>query len=226
MSNAFLRSLSLFLLVAFTVTGCDLFNFIPAPGPNPGPSINQFFLADVNGMNDGPGIQLATGKATFSRTGDLFTAETAGLNMAPSIMHAQHVHAGAVCPPPYADTNNDGFIDVVEGLPYYGAILIPLDSDLSTQPAGAFPTASSTGSIGYIASTSYQTLLDDLQAPDPNPGDAVVKLGAGKPLDLFNRTVVFHGVAPGTPLPNTVQSIGGLPPQATLPVACGRIDLI
>jgi hypothetical protein len=32
-----------------------------------------------------------------------------------------------------------------------------------------------------------------------------------------------HGVDLSTPLPSTVQSLPGLPAQATLPIACGEI---
>jgi hypothetical protein len=139
------------------------------------------------------------------------------------MIHPQHVHAADRCPPASADVNHDGFVDVLEGVPFYGPILIPLDDDLASQAAGAFPTASGRrGVLDYHASTSFGALLADLNAPDPDPTDAVVKLG-GAPLALETRHVVLHGVDPSTPLPPTVASLPGVPAYLTLPVACGEI---
>ena len=63
------------------------------------------------------------------------------------------------------------------------------------------------GTYHYEASTSVSTLMQAL----------------GESLDLPARHVVIHGVDLDTPLPATVQSLGGLPAQITLPVACGEI---
>jgi len=114
-------------------------------------------------------------------------------------------------------------VDVIEGLPKYGPILVPLDSDLSSQAAGTFPTASNGGTLHYHQSADLNAMLDDLHAVDPNTGDAVIKLQPGEALNLAGRHIVVHGVALSTPLPATTASLGTAPPQATLPVACGEI---
>lgn len=161
--------------------------------------------------------------------GQTFHAGVDATGLAPDMVHPQHVHFAEACPTLAADANGDGFVDVVEGVPTYGGILIPLDGDLSDQAAGqpeGFPTATASGSIEFDRSVGLDVLLADLTASDPNPNDPVVKLD-GDRLELTTRTVVLHGVAADTELPSSVQSLGTAPATLTLPVACGpvvRID--
>lgn len=160
------------------------------------------------------------GTATFVIDDGQLTASVEATGLDP-VLHPQHIHAANQCPTAAADANNDGFIDVVEGVPSYGPILVPLDGDLSSQPAGqpdGFPQGQT---IDYTESVSLSALLADLRAPDPDPNDPVAKLGANEELNLEGRHVVVHGVMED--LPNTVASIGGLPAKVTLPVACGTI---
>jgi hypothetical protein len=140
---------------------------------------------------------------------------------APSIMHAAHIHIAASCPTAAADVNADGYVDVMEGVPSYGLILIPLDDDLGSQATGAFASSGADGSLELETETSLDLLLSDLQATDPDPDDAVVKLTGA--LNLAGMTVVIHGVDPTTELPSTVASLGTAPATSTLPVACGEI---
>jgi Cu/Zn superoxide dismutase len=167
----------------------------------------------------------ATGTATISLTGDQFVARVVMTGTDTSLVHRQHIHAAAACPTAAADTNSDGFIDVLEGLPFYGAILVPLDGDISSQSAGAttFPSADSNGEYIYADTASFATMLDDLTDADPDPNDPIVKLTSSD-LDVDSRTVVIHGVADTTTLPATVLSLPGLTPQQSLPVACGTIN--
>jgi hypothetical protein len=175
-------------------------------------------LVSLNGEN-------AAGTATFSLTGDQFVARIVVAGADSTIVHRQHIHASGACPTAAADTNSDGFIDVLEGLPSYGAILIPLDGDISTQSAGAatFPMADATGGYTYADTASFTTVLNDLTAADPDPTDAIVKLPAAD-LDIDSRTVVIHGVSDTTTLPATVATLPGLTPQQSLPVACGTVN--
>ena len=166
---------------------------------------------------------VARGKATFTIRNGEVVAMVSAEGLERGMIHPQHIHAAANCPPASADVNHDGYVDVIEGVPFYGPILIPLDSDLGSQATGSFPMASGVrGILDYVASTPLATLLGDLNAPDPNPADAVVKLN-GAPLALATRHVVLHGVDGATPLPSTVASLPGLPAYLTLPVACGEI---
>lgn len=199
---------------AVLLSGCE-------DGPS-GPD-GTTFQAELSTMN-AQVAGSASGEAEFRIADGRFEATVDGAGLAREMLHPQHVHAAASCPPPSADENGDGFIDVVEGLPFYGAILIPLDGDLSSQSAGnpdGFPTAGASGEVGYSQSTDLQTMLSDLRAEDPKPDDPVVKLSGE--LSLPGRTVVLHGVPEGTDLPESVKSIAGLPAHLTLPVACGEV---
>ncbi|HEX6534607.1 MAG TPA: hypothetical protein VF041_08415 [Gemmatimonadaceae bacterium] len=171
-------------------------------------------------------LGVAHGKAFFTVRNGQFTARVEANGLEPDMPHAQHIHTATRCPPASADVNGDGIVDVVEGVPFYGPILVPLDDDLALQGAGAFPTATGRrGTIHYQASVALDALLADLNAPDPNPADAVVKLN-GAPLALETRHVVIHGVDIHTFLPPSVATLGTAPAQATLPVACGAIRKI
>lgn len=160
---------------------------------------------------------VTTGKAyfrvvngTLHATVDVAGAEPVDGEPFPEGLHAQHIHAADRCPSASADTNGDGIVDVIEGVPFYGPILVPLDGDISntTSEIPTFPLAmGDRGTYHYEASTSVQTLTEAL----------------GEMLDLPSRHVVIHGVDLETPLPPTVQTLGGLPAQITLPVACGEI---
>lgn len=163
------------------------------------------------------------GKATFTIQAGSFDAAIEALGAQPGMIHPQHVHAADRCPSSADDVNHDGYVDVIEGLPDYGPILIPLDSHLETQAGGTFPTAfGPKGQLSYHATADFAAMLADLNAPDPDPTDAVVKLN-GQPLALETRHVVIHGVDPATPLPATVASLPGVPAYLTLPIACGEI---
>jgi hypothetical protein len=186
----------------------------------------EIYMADLHPLNPGVGYRDVKGQAKFQVVNGQFVAMDEATGAQPGMIHPQHIHAAAQCPPASADVNHDGYVDVIEGLPFYGAILVPLDSDLSNQAAGTFPfVGNNGGALTYRQSVPLTAFLADLNAPDPDPSDAVVKLN-GAPLDLPSRHVVLHGVALDTPLPSTVASLPGLPAQLTLPIACGEITRV
>lgn len=171
-------------------------------------SLNAMTLEDGEG-EAGMSIRAATGTATFTLRDGTLTAEVSARGLAPSMLHLQHIHSANRCPPPEADTNGDGFIDVVEGLPFYGGIMVGLDADLANLGAEtSFPTASAAGLFDYRQTVALDALEGAL----------------GNAVDLAQRTVVVHGVAEDFPLPASVQSLPGVPAFMTLPVACGEIE--
>lgn len=141
---------------------------------------------------------------------------------APLGPHIQRLSIGNECPTMTDDTNGDGYIDALESQNVTGKALIPFDGDLSTQDAGA--TEYPVDSYQYVESAAFSTMLADLIAKDPNPEDSVTKLTAANELSFEGKVVVVHGVPAETVLPPTVQSIDGLAPQATLPIACGKME--
>lgn len=145
---------------------------------------------------------------------------------APSgVKHLQHITTAAACPDASADANQDGAVDFAEMIPFTGPVLLPLDSNLSAQLDGIDygPIANSAGSYYYRRSTSLSRLLADLQAPDPDPVDKIVKLPSGERLQLSGKVLVVHGVASNAAVPATAVGFGDLPASQYLPIACGQL---
>lgn len=188
-----------------------------APAETPGS-----FVATLGALNTSAnGGTAVTGSVTFTISGDNITAAVNAHGLAPNVAHAMHIHTGSMCPTAAADKNNDGVIDVLEGVPAYGPILVPIDTNIASQADGDFPKADANGNIMFTTHASLSALLADLHAADPDTTDAVAKLKPNEALNLVARHVVLHGVAGA--VPSTAQSIAGLPANATLPVACGSI---
>ncbi len=137
--------------------------------------------------------------------------------------HMQHVYTGSRCPTLNDDTNLDGFIDIQEAEAVLGKILIPLDSDVSTQSSGRrfFPLADLSGYYHYERITNFNRFLRDLQSEDKEPEDDTVKLGPGEGLRLMGKAVLIQGVAETVDLPETVATKGRHRSFQTLPIACG-----
>lgn len=162
----------------------------------------QEFVAQLMPLNGNVMGGGAVGEAELKIEHGVLTVKIEAEGLAPSIVHMQHIHALHACPTPAADTNHDGIIDFVEGLPFYGAVIVPLDSDISNGgTVDVYPTADANGRIRYEASASVATL----------------EAALGGPLDLANRAIVLHGVV--GPLPGTVSPAN----PAALPVACGPV---
>lgn len=182
-----------------------------------GLKVYEATLTPLNaGTHEFPGgtldLPAARGNATITLQGDVVTVHIAMDGVTAADIHPQHIHAGPRCPDSSADVNRDTFVDVIEGLPDYGPILVNLDSDLSSNPAGMFPVAEGSGvnnasSYAYSATGSRTHIQDEIQT--------ALKLGT--------RHVVVHGVDLSSGLPDSVATLGTLPNELTLPVACGEL---
>jgi hypothetical protein len=156
-------------------------------------------------------IPTAGGTAVVTVKGDDVTVTIKVHGVTARTLHPQHIHAGTMCPSASDDGNHDGFVDVIEGLPKYGPILVPLDSNLrSSAPSLDFPVADASGRYRYSESASKAHLQAELK----------------QALKLADRHVVIHGISPTAPLPASVKSLPGLPAWATLPVACGELNRV
>lgn len=140
--------------------------------------------------------------------------------------HMQHVYTGGRCPTQNDDTNLDGFIDINEAEAVLGKILIPLDSNISSQEAGRrfFPLADASGYYHYERITSFARFLRDLQAEDKNPEDDLVKLAPNEGLRIAGKTVLIQGVVDTLDLPETVGTKGRFRATQTLPIVCGVFE--
>ncbi|MDI3193561.1 CHRD domain-containing protein [Pseudarthrobacter sp. AL07] len=199
-------------LVLLTAAGAPA-----ASGPGTKSVPNKEFVAQLSPLNAGAHtvagttytIPSASGTAVITVNGDDITVTVDVQGVTAGTLHPQHIHAGTTCPNAGDDVNHDSFVDVIEGLPKYGPVLISLDSDLNSfAPSLDFPVADASGSYHYSEEASKSHLQSELK----------------QALKLGDRHVVIHGINPTDPLPTTVASLPGLPAWATLPVACGQLS--
>jgi len=135
-------------------------------------------------------------------------------------MHLVHIHGfaeadprEAVCPTMAADTNADGFVDLVETRPIAGVTMVPFNDD----PAGlklqaeTYPKPSEAGKVAYRKNVSLKALESAMEE----------QFGTSPALD--RRVVFIHGVPEDTDLPASVESLEGVPAHVTIPVACAEL---
>ncbi|THH35540.1 hypothetical protein [Neolewinella litorea] len=114
------------------------------------------YVADLMSLNNS-GVM---GQAILTLEDGMLTVHIEASGMVPNVAHAQHIHGhtdsprASVCPPPAADTNDDGMISVAEGVPFYGGILLALTP---------FPVADADGNIDYTNTFEYTGDLGQLQ---------------------------------------------------------------
>jgi len=132
--------------------------------------------------------------------------------LVPNMVHPQHIHglvsdANATCPPSpgeagfsAADTNSDGVIDLVEGLPFYGPVLLEL-----YEPIDEFPVANAEGEIYFERTFTLGEVEFEEEGAVPTWEELA---------PLVNRTIVLHELFFEDEY------------VATLPVACGQIELM
>ena len=197
----------------------------------------DYFRADLAPLNDS-GVSGIVGFAYDDQAGTLqVDARVSGLT--PNRPHPFHIHglgtdapAGAgdpltlgepvdsVTPQPSADSDGDGFIEVVEGLPAYGNILLPLQLEGGQ---GGFASADANGVYDFseVFDLSAGGVLEDPLNPD-----LVIEPEFLFPLDF--REVVIHGIEleagqgiDSGRMPEGADGTAGYKP--TLPVAAGEI---
>jgi hypothetical protein len=159
-----------------------------------------------------------TGEARFTVKGDSLTISVKVKDVAPGLVHWQHFHGfkdnrDASCATPAADKNRDGIVDLIETEPASGTTMVPfIDDPVSMNVAeGTYPKASADGTYEY----RQTVLLEALTA-------AFSKAFDGAKLGLDRRVVLIHGTP--NSLPASVASLGPIPAQVTLPIACGTIE--
>ncbi len=195
------------------------------PVPTDGSNIQGHFRATFTTLN--PQVNgTIPGSANFYRQDERIFAFVRLFAGGVKAWHPQHVYTGGRCPTSNDDTNGDGFIDIVEAEAVLGKILIPLDADISSQSAGErfYPLGDLSGYYHYERITNFGRFLEDLQKPDVDPADDVVKLDPGAGLNLTGRTVLIRGVVETVVFPETVATKGRFRPFQTFPIACGVFE--
>ncbi|MBD1397203.1 hypothetical protein H9Q13_08510 [Pontibacter sp. JH31] len=101
-------------------------------------NLNKTYTAEIKALN-GSGVM---GTATLMLEGNMLTVNIMASGLEAGMLHVQHIHGfmdknkNAVCPPMSADTNGNGLVELGEGLPFYGPILLDL-APFSTAPDGS-----------------------------------------------------------------------------------------
>jgi hypothetical protein len=187
-------------------------------GSSPERHPKTVYVAQLHPMNTKVTGDRTTGEARFTVKGDSLTITVKVKGAAPGITHWQHFHGfkdnrHASCATQGADANRDGIIDLIETEPASGTTMVPfIDDPVSMNVAeGTYPKASAAGTYEYRRTVSLKAL-----------SAAFSKAFDGSKLDLDRRVVLIHGT-PNT-LPGSVASLGPIPAQVTLPIACGTIE--
>lgn len=181
------------------------------------------YRADLQPLNTDAVGSRPSGTATVTVTADSLTIEVVARDLPPGMMHLQHDHgfvgdkAGrdASCPDPTADINGDGIIDLKETETFSGTTLVPFHADPASLEiqAHSYPTATDEGGYYYRRTVALEALRQSLQQQH-----------GIEELDFASRVVYIHGVPEDTQLPESVQSLPGVPAHVTLPIACGALE--
>lgn len=160
-----------------------------------------------------------SGEVEVMRQGDQLMLHVMVEGAPAQMMHLQHFHGftdgqPASCPPADADKNGDGYVDLIETEPYSGKTLIPLhDTPTSLEiKTDRYPQADANGIYHYQQSVAWPELTK-----------AVADQYGIQNLDLGSLVVYVHGVPETTQLPNSVQSLPGVPAHVTLPIGCAEL---
>jgi hypothetical protein len=183
---------------------------------------NAAYVAHLSALNTTVTGLKTVGEATFAINGDSLTIAVNASGLPKDIEHWQHFHGftdgrQATCPAKAADANGDGIIDVVETGVAAGTTMVPFSGDPVSMdvPHGTYPRASATGTLQYKETVSLSALQT-----------AFAKTFDGQKLDLDRRVVFIHGIPAASKLKASVASLGPIPAQVTLPIACGKITRV
>lgn len=190
-----------------------------ADGKNPA---EAEYAARLQPMNAAISGTETTGNAEFAIRGDDLSISVTVKGAPASITHWQHFHgfkdeSAAACPTEAADVNGDGIIDLIETEPAAGTTMVPFDDDPAAMDVahGTYPEASADGTYTYQKVVSLKAL-----------DAAFVKAFGDSGLDLDRRVIFVHGIVPDSNLPQSVASLGPIPADVTLPIACGKIERV
>lgn len=180
---------------------------------------HEDYVAHLTSLNAKASGHSSSAEATFKIRGDSLTIHIAARGVAPDLDHLQHFHGfpdghQAACPTAAQDKNGDGVVDLRETEPTSGETMVPFTADPVSMEivVNTYPKASADGSYHYSKTVSLSALEQ-----------AFAKKYAGQKLNLDHRVVMIHGVPATTKLPSTVASLGDIPAQVTIPIACGVI---
>ena len=182
-------------------------------------------LTELNGSG-------ASGSATvIIRNQKIQHVEVHAMGLSPDAPHAQHIHYGNEarneCPGLFDDTNADGRINTVEGLPAYGPVVVSLTTSGDTSPASILAVdrypVSADGSYDYVRSNINFT---DVSGTGYAGGGGTAKQIADS-IREGEGVLVIHGIDYDGSGAYSLSSEGAseldpsLPAEATDPAVCG-----
>lgn len=188
---------------------------------------DTFYVVNFNALNDsglsgGALLAVDDNGTPENLSDDTLTVVIAATGLEPNQVHIQHIHGvdgtEAVTPPPSSDTDGDTFIELAEGLPFYGPILLNLTSPQGSGLDG-FPTAQD-GSIFFAASYHLHPNPTDTDHSGYASGDVINNFA-----DLDEYEIVLHGMTVGVlgaGTPGEVDGSAGY--KLVLPIASGVIE--
>lgn len=195
-----------------------------------------------------------TGRARFVIEGDQLGVIVEATGFDPGMMHMQHLHAGPNCPDESADRNSDSYVDAQEAETVSGkpVLALSLSDELGAEDTTAalqarYPVPDENGTVLYIRSLPVEklrALLFPTASASASPGPSGIPSPSASPsffpspfpsasaspgpaqadLPLEQLVIEFHGIDLEETLPGTVASMDGIPSNASLPVACARIE--
>ena len=192
----------------------------------PGATKTVSLTAELTELNDSG----ASGTANaVIRNQQIRQIEVHAEGLTPDAPHAQHIHYGNdarnECPTLFDDTNGDGLLNTVEGVPAYGPVVVSLTTVGDTSPASVLAVTrypvSTDGSYSYsrdhieftaVSGTGYTggTGTAKQIADSVREGEGVVVIHG---VD-YNGNGVYDGAEMSELDPS-------LPREATDPAACG-----
>lgn len=214
-------SVSRLTLLALATGALALGAALPSQAASTAPA-SEVYVAHLHPLNAKVSGHSTHGIARFTIKGDTLKIFVDVHGASPDTVHWQHFHgqtngSPAACATMAADANHDGAVDVTETGKASGTTMVPFDTEPAAMDVahGTYPKADAYGNYHY----SVTVPLKALEA-------AFVKAFPGQTLDLSKRVVYIHGVAADAKLPASVASLGPIPAQVTLPIACGRIERV
>lgn len=175
--NALLKSVATNLFVIFTiitfVSSCRFIDDLEDVMDDKKDKDKKVFKVEIDPLNNSG----ASGHATLILEGKKLTVKIHAEGLEAGSLHPQHIHGlenneNATCPTRSADENDNGLIEIGEGLPFYGPVLLPLEP---------FSTATD-GTINY----EHTFMLGE--------GETIAERDL---MPLQNRVIVLHGMTVG-----------------------------
>jgi len=231
-SRAALGAFALTIIAAATLgAGPALAHGPDSPSNNKGAAKTVTLTANLTELN-GSG---ASGIATAVVRNQLIRhIEIHASGLTPDAPHAQHIHYGDQalneCPTLAQDTNGDGRLNTLEGVPAYGPVVVSLNTTGDTTPASfldvtRFPV-SQDGQLDY--SRDHIEFTDVAGTGYPGAGGTGTAKQIADAIRDGEGVVVIHGIDyDGNGSYNFSDPEGAselnpaLPAEATDPAACG-----